>query len=60
MRKTAYTVPILVFLMGAAGFILRRKELATAFEEGTGFAKQGEPITLFVIGLAVFAAVLPF
>lgn len=57
MRKTAYTVPALVFLMGIVGFILRRRELATAFEEGTGFLKRGETSVYLVIGLTAIAAV---
>ena len=58
MRKEIL-LPAVAIAGGAAGFALRRWELATAFEADTGLPIDGAPATLALIALSVvMAAVL--
>ena len=58
MRKEIL-LPAVAVVGGGAGFVLRRWELATAFEADTGLPIPGAPATLALIALSVaMAAVL--
>lgn len=58
MRKEIL-LPAVAVAGGGAGFVLRRWELATAFEADTGLPIPGAPATLALIALSVaMAAVL--
>jgi len=57
MRKTAVVLPFAALALGAAGFFLRRAELAAAFEP-SGFAKPHEPLTIALAALTVLVIVL--
>ena len=58
MRKEIL-LPAVAVAGGGAGFVLRRWELATAFEADTGLPIPGTPATLALIALSVaMAAVL--
>lgn len=55
MRKHII-VPAAALVCGAIGFVLRRWELSSAFEAGTGLPIPGAPATLALIGLSAAAA----
>ncbi len=55
MRKEIL-LPAVAVVGGAAGFALRRWELATAFEADTGLPISGAPATLALIALSVVVA----
>lgn len=59
MRK-ALVLPAVAVAGGIGGFFLRRWELASAFEPGTGLPIPGAPATLALIGLSALVAVLFF
>ena len=50
--RNKFALPLTVLLGGAAGFLLRRWELASAFEADTGLPVSGAPATLALIGLS--------
>lgn len=52
MRKSV-VLPILAFVGGAGGFLLRRWELASAFEPDTGLPIPGAPAAWALIALSV-------
>lgn len=54
MRK--YLFPLLALALGAAGFLVRRWQLADAFEEGSGLLTPGHPATFWLVGLAALTA----
>lgn len=56
MRKELI-LPVTAIVGGAAGFFLRRTELATAFEPGTGLPIDGTPVTWALIALSAAVAV---
>ena len=57
MRKEII-LPAVAVVCGGAGYALRRWELATAFEAGTGLPISGAPATLALAGFSAAAAVL--
>lgn len=60
MMRKAYFLPCLALIGGAAGFCLRRWELATAFETDTHLPLQGAPATwtLLILSLLMAGALL--
>ena len=56
MRKEII-LPAVAVVCGGAGYALRRWELATAFEAGTGLPISGAPATLALAGFSAAAAV---
>ena len=56
MRKELI-LPVTAIVGGAAGFFLRRTELATAFEPDTGLPIDGMPVTWALIALSAAVAV---
>ena len=59
MRKEI-VLPVVAAAMGAAGFALRKWELASAFEADTGLPISGAPATGALIVLSIAAAVILF
>lgn len=59
MRKEI-VLPVVAAAMGAAGFALRKWELASAFEADTGLPIFGAPATGALIVLSIAAAVILF
>ena len=57
MRKSILC-PVLAAVLGAAGFALRKWELATAFEADTGLVTPGMPATIALAVLSAAAVVL--
>ena len=57
MRR-ALILPVTAIAGGAAGFFLRRLELATAFEPDTGLPIPDMPVTWALIALSAAVAVL--
>ena len=55
MRKEII-LPVVAVVCGGAGFALRRWELATAFEAGTGLPIPGAPAALALAGFSVLTA----
>lgn len=52
MRK--YCFPLCALVLGAAGFFVRRWQLAAAFEAESGLLTPGHPSTAWLVGLALF------
>lgn len=57
MRKESI-LPVLAVVSGAAGFVLRRWELTTAFELDTGLPLAGAPVTYALAGVSLLVAVV--
>ena len=58
MRKFAAAMPILALVAGVIGFFLRRRELATVFDDVTGLAQRSAPVSLALIGLVAAAVII--
>ena len=61
MRKSAVFMPLIALLVGVLGFFVRRKELASVFDNDTGLAERSAPISLLLIALSaavIIAAVI--
>lgn len=64
MRKMATGMSLFTIAAAAAGYLLRKKELATVFDAETGLAQRWAPISIglalvsvvFALGLLLFAA----
>ncbi len=54
--KKVYLLPAVSLLGGCAGFALRRVQLRTAFEPGSGLPISGAPATLSLLALALLVA----
>lgn len=56
MRKPAIT--IFTAIAGAVGAVMRKYELNTVFDSATGLAERNAPVSIFLIALSVFVAVV--
>jgi hypothetical protein len=55
MRKGVIFMPLAAFVAGVAGFFIRRSELNTVFNDGTGLAERNAPVSVILIALSVAA-----
>ena len=60
MRKAGFFMTALALIAGAAGFFLRRQEVATVFDPHTGLASPGEPISILLMMLSGITVLLLF
>lgn len=58
MRKSAVVIPVLALMAGAAGYLIRQKEVSTVFDAATGFAKRDATVTLVLIAFSAAVIVL--
>lgn len=58
MKRNGIIELVLTIVAGVIGYMLRRRELDTIFDETTGLAQQYAPVSLVLIGMSVLICVV--